>query len=45
MALAWLLERVAQWADLPAIVWHDTWYTYLSWGFCVHSPETRTHCG
>lgn len=28
MALAWLLERMTQRVDFPAIVWHDTPYTY-----------------
>jgi acyl-CoA synthetase (AMP-forming)/AMP-acid ligase II len=28
MAIEWLLERMANWADQPAIVWNDRPYTY-----------------
>ena len=27
-AVQWLLERMAQWEDEPAIVWRDREYTY-----------------
>jgi len=28
MGIGWLIERMAQWKDEPAIVWHDRLYTY-----------------
>jgi acyl-coenzyme A synthetase/AMP-(fatty) acid ligase len=28
MTATWLLERMTQWRDLPAIVWHDEPFTY-----------------
>ena len=28
MGIGWLLERMTEWRDTPAIVWHDEAYTY-----------------
>lgn len=48
MSAAWLSERMAQWGDAPAVVWHDTVCTYaelgrrvLAWQAALDAHDVR----